>query len=139
MKPDMSERVSRFVRGLQRLENRGEVEELISICTEDISLSNLSRPNQVHGIAGAYRFWRDYAFSFLKIHSRFSRVTETEDRAVLEWVSEGILPNGLPIVYEGVTILDFSGDRIRRFKSYFDTAAFLKGGSKHVERSREAA
>jgi hypothetical protein len=31
-----------------------------------------------------------------------------------------------------VSVVEFAGDRVRRFATYYDSAAFVPGGSKHV-------
>ena len=45
--------------------------------------------------------------------------------AALEWESEGALPTGAPIRYRGVSLLEFAGDRVKRFRTYYDSAAFV--------------
>ena len=58
------------------------------------------------------------------------RASGPEDRAVLEWVSEGTFPDGRPVRYPGVSVLDAQdGDLVRRFRTYYDSAPFLRAAS----------
>ena len=44
-------------------------------------------------------------------------------KAVLEWTSRGRGRDGQPVDYSGVSVLDLRGDKVRRFRAYFDTRA----------------
>jgi hypothetical protein len=39
-------------------------------------------------------------------------------------LATGLLPGGAPIEYYGVSLLEFDGSRIGRFRAYYDSAAF---------------
>lgn len=43
----------------------------------------------------------------------------------LEWAASGALPNGHPIDYRGVSVLDLGESEVRGFRAYYDSAAFL--------------
>jgi ketosteroid isomerase-like protein len=62
---------------------------------------------------------------FDEIGTEFTHVAEADDLAVLEWTSKGRLAAGRSIEYRGVSLLGFDGDRVRRFSTYYDTAAFV--------------
>jgi ketosteroid isomerase-like protein len=49
---------------------------------------------------------------------------------VLEWISKGALSTSEDIRYQGVSILEMDGERIHRFRTYYDSAAFLPQGAK---------
>ena len=67
---------------------------------------------------------------FRKIRSEFTHVIEGGGGAVLEWVSRGALADGRPVEYKGVTVLETDGGRIRRCRTYYDSAVFTpRGGS----------
>jgi len=51
--------------------------------------------------------------------SEFRNVIATEDGAALEWTTEGT-SNGDRVSYDGVSILEIEGDKVRRFMAYFD-------------------
>ncbi len=73
------------------------------------------------------RFWQDYVAQFAAIKTEFTEVHETDVLAVLEWSSSGQLSTGRDIDYRGVSLLSFDDDgRVRRFATYYDTAAFLE-------------
>src|SRR5690606_15959781 len=96
------------INALHTLETRGEVEPMSTLFDDDAQLSNVTHPAPFHGKAGVYRFWRDYCFLFQEIHTEFHRIVESEDSAVLEWTSKGILSSGKPFEYQGVTWLEFN-------------------------------
>ena len=47
-------------------------------------------------------------------------VFATEERAALEWTTEGT-SNGEDVSYEGVSLLEIEDGKVRRFVAYFDT------------------
>lgn len=54
------------------------------------------------------------------MHSEFRNVVETDRTALLEWQSRVRTAAGHDLTYDGVSVLEFDGDRIRRFRAYFD-------------------
>lgn len=52
--------------------------------------------------------------------SAFRNMIESVDRVALEWETQGTARNGAAVNYEGVSILEWDGDQIRRFYAYFD-------------------
>jgi ketosteroid isomerase-like protein len=51
----------------------------------------------------------------------FRNVFAAEDRAALEWTTEGT-SNGNAVSYDGVSILEIEGGKVCRFMAYFDTS-----------------
>jgi len=103
------------------------VERFISaLFAEDAEISSPERGELNHGAVGASRFWHEYLRSFGRVRSEFTRDLEAGGVAVLEWVSRGSLPGGEPVRYEGVSILEFDGDRVKRFRTYYDSAALRR-------------
>jgi ketosteroid isomerase-like protein len=119
-----------FMRALQRFEATGELATLLGMFAEDAEALNLGRTEPARGTDQVAGFWRDYRSIFRTIRSDFTHVIEGKDGAVLEWVSRGTLLNGDPVEYKGVTVLETNGDRVRRFRTYYDSAVFLPGGAK---------
>lgn len=117
----------RFMRALQAFEAGADVGELAGLFADDAEAANLVRAER--GPDGVRRFWIDYRAAFREVRSRFSTVTIGETGAALEWESEGALPSGEPIRYRGVSVLDVDGDRVRRFRTYYDSAAFVTGAA----------
>lgn len=114
-----------FTSRLQEAERSGIGDRLAELFADDAELSNLVRHEPARGGDGARRFWGDYLKAFAKVRSRFTNVIEADGSVVLEWVSEGSLPDGSPLSYRGVSVLEVAGDRVRRFRTYYDTAAFV--------------
>ena len=112
-----------FIRALQAAEAGGDPGPLAQLFTDDAELSNLTRHGPWRGVDGARQFWAEYLHSFGQVRSQFRNVVEADGTAVLEWESEGTLADGRPVSYRGVSILETAGDRVKRFRAYYDTAA----------------
>jgi ketosteroid isomerase-like protein len=54
------------------------------------------------------------------MRSEFRNVFATEEGAALEWTTQGT-SNGDSLAYDGVSILEIEGGKVRRFMAYFDT------------------
>jgi ketosteroid isomerase-like protein len=119
-----SKLAERFMRALQRFEQTDDVTPLLGLFHEDCEALNLGRTEPARGIREVERFWRDYRSAFRGIQSEFSHVIEDEAGAVLEWVSRGALANGEPVQYRGVSVLETDGGRVRRLRTYYDSAVF---------------
>lgn len=118
--------VGEFMKGLQRIEETKDPKELVSLFYDDAALHNLTRPvaRAEHAVSPK-AFWGQYLSAFEYISSHFTHVIEDENVAVLEWHSKGQLAMGLPIEYCGVSILEHDGKKIKTFRTYYDSAAFL--------------
>ncbi|MCY1040994.1 nuclear transport factor 2 family protein [Corallococcus sp. bb12-1] len=117
------ERAQRFVDALLKLEAEGDMESLLALFADDAQVSNVASPSVFTGIDGARRFWTEYKATLGGVKSTFRNVIESGDRVALEWETQGQSPNGAAIAYEGVSIIEWDGDRIRRFFAYFDPHA----------------
>lgn len=125
-----SEIAEKFIQMLQQVEEEKDVEPLVSIFSENAELSNLATPSPLHGKDGARQFWQKYLSVFYQIHSQFTNVVESNGSAVLEWISEGTLTSGEPLKYQGVSIIETQNGQVQRFRTYYDSAAFLPQGAK---------
>lgn len=119
-----SKLAEQFMRALQRFEQTDEIEPLLELFHEECEALNLGRTEPARGIREVEAFWRDYRSALRGIQSEFSHVIEDEAGAVLEWVSRGALANGEPVQYRGVSVLETDGGRVRRLRTYFDSAVF---------------
>jgi steroid delta-isomerase-like uncharacterized protein len=115
-----NELADRFVEALRELEENRNVEALVGIHTEDCEVGNVSVPETFRGHEGLREFWTSYRSTFGEMKSEFRNVFATEDRAALEWTTEGT-SNGDTVSYEGVSILEIEDGNVRRFMAYFDT------------------
>ncbi len=123
----MQNQVSKvFMQALQQTEQTGDVSQLVEMFADDAEISNLSLKEPMRGKEGAREFWQSYLQQFDHIRSEFTEVSEVEGKAFLEWKAQGALRGGHPISYEGVTILKIEQERIKRFYSYYDSAAFIQ-------------
>lgn len=114
-----------FIAALRAAESSGDPAPLAQLYAADSECTNLAKETPETGIEGARKFWADYLKAFKSIESKFHNVIGTDDHAVLEWVSAGELPNGKPISYRGVSVIEYAGDKVKRFHSYYDSAAFV--------------
>lgn len=123
-----------FMKTLQEIENSRDPGALVALFAGDSELLNLALTEPLKGPEGAQRFWTNYLAAFEKIHSDFHQVTQTDDTAVLEWISEGVLAGtGQPFNYRGVSVIEHDGEKVKNFRSYYDSAVFLPGGAKQKE------
>ena len=125
-----SETAERFMQALQKIEQTKDVEPLVSMFSEDAELSNLATPSPLHGKEGARQFWQKYLSVFQNIRSKFNNVVENNGSAVLEWTSEGALSSGEALNYRGISVIETDNGQVRRFRTYYDSAAFLPQGAK---------
>src|ERR671917_751438 len=109
-----------FVEALRELEENRDVEALVEIHTDDCEVGNVSVPETFRGHDGLREFWTEYRKTFGEMKSTFRNVFATEEGAALEWTTEGT-SDGEDVSYDGVSILEIEGDKVRRFMAYFDT------------------
>jgi limonene-1,2-epoxide hydrolase len=109
-----------FIEALHELEENRDVEALVEIHTEDCEIGNVSVSETFRGHDGLREFWTEYRKTFGEMKSTFRNVFATEEGAALEWTTEGT-SNGDTVSYDGVSILEIEGDKVRRFMAYFDT------------------
>lgn len=114
-----------FARTLQQTEKERDVGPLVELFDDGAELENLAAESPLTGRDGARRFWQKYLDSFREVASTFTHVHEADGTAVLEWVSEGELPGGHPVRYRGVSVLEIADGRVRKFRTYYDSAAFV--------------
>jgi ketosteroid isomerase-like protein len=114
------ERAQRFVDALGKLEESGDLEPLVSLFSGDAQVSNVASRRVFSGLDGARQFWTEYKSMLAQVRSTFRNMIESGDRVALEWETQGTAQNGAAVSYEGVSIIEWDGDRIRRFYAYFD-------------------
>ena len=110
----------RFVEALRTLEDEREVEPLVEMHTEDCEVGNVSVPKTFTGHEGLREFWTSYRNTFGEMRSTFRNVLAAEDKVALEWTTEGA-SDGEEVSYDGVSILEIEGEKVKRFMAYFDT------------------
>ena len=120
----MAGMAQRFAEALQSTEGSRDPEPLVQLFAEDAQLHNLAIADQ--GVEGARDFWQTYLDQFETIRSEFSHLIEQDGQAALVWTSSGALRGGRPITYRGVSVIEFDGDKVHRFETVYDSAAFLR-------------
>jgi limonene-1,2-epoxide hydrolase len=123
-----------FIEALRALEEQRELEAMVALYAEESEVGNINAPEKFMGPDGAREFWTKYRETFGEVRSTFRNRIITDTRSALEWTTEGTTANGAPVNYEGVSILEIEGDRIMRFRAYFDPEAL----GKQIERAASA-
>lgn len=119
----MSEALARrFIEALRRVEQEGQLDDLVALYQDDAVIGNVLEPQALKGRHGARSFWAMYRDTFQQVRSTFRNVIATEDAAALEWTSVAIARQGQSVTYSGVTLLEFRDGLISRSWAYFDTA-----------------
>jgi len=117
----MSEQVARrFIDALWALEESNDLDGIVATYAEGCLVGNVVSPRTFEGKEGAREFWTIYRSTLGDVKSEFRNVITTDDRAALEWTTKGTGPQGQPVDYDGVSILEVEGDAITRFWAYFD-------------------
>ena len=112
----------KFIDALRKLEADENVDEIVGLFADDCEVGNVATHENLSGKQGARQFWTNYRKTFGEIKSTFKNKLESDGTAALEWTSKGTSANGSEIDYEGVSILEIDGDKIKRFFAYFDPA-----------------
>lgn len=121
----MSEQTAKkFIEALGALEAERELETLVRLFAPEAEVGNVVAPEKFRGPEGAREFWgAKYRDTFGEVRSTFRNVFASENRAALEWTTEGTASDGTPVKYDGVSILETDGGQITRFCAYFDAGA----------------
>jgi ketosteroid isomerase-like protein len=125
-----------FVDALRAVEDDGDPEQMAALATDETRWTSSGAAHSSVGAEGAREFWEAYRRAYADITSHFTTVTETDSRAVLEWVSAGHHHDGQPVRYVGATMIDLDGEKVREVRLYFDTTAaraVATGGSGDAE------
>ncbi|MCY7346128.1 MAG: nuclear transport factor 2 family protein [Pyrinomonadaceae bacterium] len=106
-----------FIDALYKLESERDLETIVSLFSEDCEIGNVVTEDKNIGVR---EFWTSYRESFGEVKSTFRNEIVPGDTAALEWTTSGTSGAGNEISYDGVSILEISGDKITRFHAYFD-------------------
>ena len=130
----MSNFAETFQSTLQQIEKSRDPAALVALFNDDAELLNLALTEPMKGLEGAQKFWANYLSAFETIASTFHHTFNTDNMAVLEWVSEGVIAaTGQPFNYRGVSVIEHDGQKAHKFRTYYDSAVFLPGGAKQKE------
>ena len=122
----MTEQISAdFQQRLTRAEETRDVAPLVDLFSDDAEIASAVSERAHRGRRGVEKFWQEYLGSFREVHSHFTGEVEHDGRVALEWETDGTLPNGRPIHYRGVSILETREGKVKGFRTYYDSAPFL--------------
>lgn len=113
----------RFIAALGRLEAERDVDALVGLYADDAEIGNVNAPAGFAGPDGARQFWTEYRGTFGEVRSEFRNRIDAGERIALEWTTVGTSVTGHPIDYSGVSIIEVRGEKVARFKAYFDPGA----------------
>lgn len=114
-----------FMDALQHTEQTQDPAPLVALFAEGATLNNLTTQTW-QGQDGAADFWTTYLHNFQQIRSEFSHSADDGGTGVMEWTADGQLKDGHPISYRGVSIIEHDGGKVQAFRTYYDSAAFIK-------------
>lgn len=118
----MSQEVAEnFKEALWKVEEERDLEPMLEVLSDDCEVGNVAVPETFRGQDGAREFWTQYRKTFDEMKSSFRNVFASDGRAALEWTTEAT-EEDKTISYEGVSILEIEGDKVKRFMAYFDAS-----------------
>jgi len=123
--PAQSPTVQRFVDALHSLEAGGDAPPFATLVTSSAEVLSIDGHGPRHGPAGMTELFTQYLNQFEHVETTFTRITENDARATLEWSSDAVLPGGHPVTYTGMTIVDHTDGTITRFRTVYDSGALL--------------
>ena len=133
--PTVDAKSHAFMEAIKEMELSRSVDQLLLLFTADATLDSIAYDEPRTGLADIRTFWEEYLGAFKEVATKFTQVINVNDVAVLEWTSKGTLTNGLPVRYRGATLLEFVDDRVKSFRAYYDSAAFIPEYEKHLKRT----
>ena len=122
-----NEMPARFKAALQQAEQSRDAQPVASLFRAGARLTNLGGD---HG-TDATKFWQIYLDQFSEVRSEFTGEILSDGRAALEWQSRGKLSDGRPVDYGGVSLIEFDNDTVTSFRTYYDSAEFVRNGTRY--------
>lgn len=113
-----------FMRALQEAEASNDPSPIVALYADDSTTENLSI-GPLSGVDGARDFWRRYLDVFSDIRSEFFHSSDDDRTGTMEWVARGHLASGKPIEYKGISVIEVENGKVKKFRSYYDSAAFV--------------
>jgi len=107
------------VRKLARAFARNNVEKVISLCTEDVTI--IDPVGTLKGSEGV-RLWMNRIFNrFPKTAIKITRLIGEKNRIVKEYLFEGTTPEGVTVSLPAVGIYEFRGKKVQKLTQFYDT------------------
>ena len=114
-----------FQKTLQSIEQSKDPTALVDLFGDGATIDSPAREGKLTGRESIRHFWQEYLDAFRHVRSTFTVDHTIGDTGVLQWVSEGMLTNGKPVRYRGVSIVTFKGYKVASFTTYYDSAVFV--------------
>ena len=119
----MSEKLAeRFIAALQQIESGGEVDDMASLFADECEIGNVTLSETLHGRDGVKEFWTHYRETLGEVRSTFKNKVIGDKTIALEWNTTGKSRNQEEVDYNGVSVIETEGDKIRRFFAYYNPA-----------------
>lgn len=112
----------RFKQALQKTEQERDPMHVAELFASEAQLTNLHGEHS----SDATAFWQLYLDQFRQIQSDFAGEVVNEKQAALEWRSRGTTADGKAVDYRGVTVIEFNRDAVISFRTYYDSAVFVR-------------
>ncbi len=125
----------KFIDALGKLENERDLDTICALFAEDCDIANVITEDNERQ-TGARAFWQSYRDNFADVKSTFRNEIITDNRAALEWNTTGTSSEGNEFEYDGVSVLEIDGDKITRFRAFFDPN---KLGRQIIEEKKQTA
>ena len=113
-----------FMAALQTAEQSGDTGPLVELHAPEVTVRNLTDKTW-EGQDGAREFWQTYLGNFDQIRSEFTAHREADGLGVMEWVAKGKVKGGRDISYRGVSLIEIEDGKVKAFRTYYDSAAFV--------------
>lgn len=117
--------VQQFIDALHSVDSARSTEAMTALIAPDAPVDSIDGHGTRRGPAGIEALFTQYLAQLAEVETTFTRVTETSDRAALEWSSEVRLTGGQPTTYTGVSIVEFTTEVITSFATVYDSGALL--------------
>jgi len=110
--------VQSFIDALHTLEAGGDTQLLAALVASGAEVLSIDGHGPRHGPAGMTELLTQYLRQFEHVETTFTRITENDTRATLEWSSDAVLTGGHPVTY--------TDGQITRFRTVYDSGALLR-------------
>jgi hypothetical protein len=118
---------TRFMSALDELDSSSDTGAIASLFADGAELLRPEVAKAGSSNQDPDQFWTDYRNQFSEVSTEFGEVQDAGSFAALEWRSTGKLTTGRSIEYAGVSLLTLDDEgKVKRFSTYYDTAAFLE-------------
>jgi len=112
--------VERFRHALTAVEDRGELDGMVSLFADNAVLTSADRAEPAHGPEGARTFWNVYRGAFITVHTEFGAITEAPGVITMPWTSRARTLGGNDVTWQGITVIEHLDGHIRRMQMLFD-------------------